>query len=78
MLTGKVDRLHHIDLESFPGTESPQGLHVSASTSAEPMVVPDHQLPHRTAVEQNLPHEALGSQAGQLTIEPQEKYVIKR
>jgi hypothetical protein len=78
MLTAEIDRVHDIDVEPLCGTKAAEGLHISAPSPAEPVIVTDHQFANRATIEQNLADEALRSQAGQMTVEPEKKHVIKR
>ena len=78
MLVADVHRLDHVHVESAEGAQAPQRLHVPAPPSAESVIVPDHQLAHLAAVEQDPIDELLGAQPREPPVEPDEEHVIER
>src|SRR5918999_2634037 len=78
VLSSQIHGIHHIDLESLHLTEAAEGIHVSTPPPAEAMIVPDDELAHPAAIEQDLADELLGRESRKMAVEPEKQNVIKR
>jgi hypothetical protein len=78
VLAGEIYRTDHVDLEALGGTKTPESLDVTAPASSEAMIMADDQLAYRAAAQQDLPDESLGRESRQVTVEAEQKHVIKR
>ena len=78
MLVGEIHRGHHVHREPVDRAQVAQRVHIAAPAAAEPVVVPDHQLPHAASLQQHAPHERLGGHGGDLPVEAQEIGDVER
>ena len=77
LLIAEAHRRHHVDVEPVLHAEPAEGLDVAASPAAEPVIVPDDQLLHPAAVEQDASDELLGTEPRHPPVEPQQHHVVE-
>ena len=78
VLVTEIHFRDHIHVEAVHGAEPPKGFDVAASSTPEPVIVPDHELLHLAPIEQDAFHELFRAQARHPPVEAEQHDVVER